>query len=94
MLAELVGQSQPQLAPFRQQYAALTAPGGAVQLIRWERLEQVVSVSSPREALLVFGILAFPGMEVTVSGKPVRSFPEPRTGLLAVPVTFGFQRAR
>ncbi len=89
VLAELTGQTVPALATLRRNHAALTVPGGSLKLVSWRRLEQQYLVSLPRDGAMVFGVLAFPGMEVTASGRTLQTFSEPSTGFLAAQLPAG-----
>ena len=87
---EMTGGRSPQLDPIRGRAALLsTAPGTPVSVVRWDRLDKEVSLVAPRPGALVWHVLGFQGMSVSVDGRPAPLLFEKATGLVAVQVPAG-----
>lgn len=87
---EMTGGHSPRLDPIRSRPALLsTAPLTPVEVVRWGRLDKEVRLVAPRSGALVWHVLGFPGMSVSVDGREVSLLLEKATGLVAVHVPAG-----
>jgi hypothetical protein len=87
---EMIGRRSPELDPIRARSAVLsTAPATPVSVVQWDRLDKEVSLVAPRPGVLVWHVLGFPGMSVSVDGRPVPLILDRATGLVAVRVPAG-----
>ena len=88
--AEMTGTPASSLDPFRSRPATLSsAPETPVDVVRWDRLEKEVSLSAPADGDLVWHILAFPGMSLSLDGRPAPLLLHAATGLAAMHVPEG-----
>lgn len=94
---EMTGGHSPRLDPIRSRPALLsTAPRTPVNVVRWDRLDKEVHLVAPQPGNLVWHVLGFPGMSVSVDGRDAPLLLEKATGLVAVhvpagPVTAGWR---
>ncbi len=87
---EMIGRRSPELDPVRARSAVLsTAPETPVSVVRWDRLDKEVSLVAPRPGVLVWHVLGFPGMSVSVDARPAPLLLDRATGLVAVHVPAG-----
>lgn len=87
---EMIGRRSTELDPIRARSAVLsTAPATPVSVVRWDRLSKEVSLVAPRPGVLVWHVLGFPGMSVSVDGRESPLLLERATGLVAVHVPAG-----
>lgn len=87
---EMTGGRSPELDPIRARPALLTtSPGTPVTVVRWDRLDKEVHLVAPRPGPLVWHVLGFPGMTVSVDGKDAPLLLEKATGLVAVHLPAG-----
>ena len=87
---DMIGGRSPELDPIRSRPALLsTAPSTPVNVDRWDRLDKEVSLVAPRPGVLIWHVLGFPGMSVSVDGRPAPLLLDKATGLVAVHVPAG-----
>jgi hypothetical protein len=87
---DMIGGRSPELDPIRSRPALLsTAPSTPVNVDRWDRLDKEVSLVAPRPGVLIWHVLGFPGMSVSVDGRPAPLLLDRATGLVAVHVPAG-----
>ena len=87
---EMTGGHSPRLDPIRSRPALLsTAPRTPVNVVRWDRIDKEVRLVAPRSGALVWHVLGFPGMSVSVDGREAPLLLEKATGLVAVQVPAG-----
>lgn len=87
---EMTGARSPRLDPIRARPALFsTAPLTPVNIVRWDRLDKEVRLVAPRPGALVWHVLGFPGMSVSVDGREAPLLLERGTGLVAVHVPAG-----
>jgi hypothetical protein len=91
---EMTGGHSPRLDPIRSRPALLsTSPQTPVKVVRWDRLDKEVRLVAPRSGALVWHVLGFPGMSVSVDGREAPLLLEKATGLVAVHVPAGSHTA-
>ena len=87
---EMTGGRSPELDPIRARPALLaTAPSTPVTVVRWDRLDKEVHLVAPRPGPLVWHVLGFAGMTVSVDGRDAPLLLEKATGLVAVHLPAG-----
>lgn len=87
---EMTGGRAPELDAIRARPALLSgSPGTPVDVVAWGRLDKEVSLRAPRAGVLLWHVLAFPGMSVAVDGRSVPLLLDRTTGLVAAAVPAG-----
>jgi hypothetical protein len=81
---EFRGTATPQLDAIRHRPATLLEdPSAAVRVIGWGQVDRRIEISTDRGGTLVWRVVWFPGMVVTVDGERVETFEHATTGLVA-----------
>jgi hypothetical protein len=93
LLADLAGRPATELDRIRHRPAIVSGQDDAVvTVVRWGQVERALETTIPNDSDLVWRIIPFPEMEITVDGRLVDSAPDPRSGLLSHPVAAGSHR--
>lgn len=92
-LAELAGERVPRFDEIRGRPAVVRSdPTAEVSVVAWASTRREIEVDVRQPSTLLWRVIAFPGMEIEVDGRPVSSSADPSTGMLAHPVPEGRHR--
>jgi hypothetical protein len=90
LFPDLAGDRAAELDLIRNRPAVmLDQPDGLIRVIEWGQVQRALEVSSPDGGVLLWRLLPFPEMRVTVDGREVDVTEDAVTGLLSHPVPAG-----